>query len=58
MFFAKIRRVGGIPFEVRSYNAETIAALEEANRISSDPNAKSYTSFRALLDDLDSDDDG
>jgi DNA-damage-inducible protein J len=57
IYFAKILRVGGIPFEVRSYSAETIAAMEEANRISRDPDAKSYASFADLMDDLNSDDD-
>ncbi|MDR1014813.1 MAG: type II toxin-antitoxin system RelB/DinJ family antitoxin [Coriobacteriales bacterium] len=56
IYFAKILRVGGIPFEVRTYNAETIAAMGEANRISRDPNAKSYASFAELVADLDSDD--
>jgi DNA-damage-inducible protein J len=57
IYFAKIARVGGIPFDVRAYNAETIAAMEEANRISRDPNAKSYSSFAELLADLDSNND-
>ena len=57
MFLAKVRHVGGIPFEVRSYNAETIAAMEEANRIANDPHAKSYSTFIELLADLDGDDD-
>lgn len=57
IYFAKILRVGGIPFDVRTYNAETIAAMEEANRISRDPDAKSYSSFAELVADLDSDDD-
>jgi DNA-damage-inducible protein J len=57
IYFAKILRVGGIPFDVRTYNAETIAAMEEANRISRDPNAKSYASFAEMVADLDSDDD-
>jgi DNA-damage-inducible protein J len=55
MFLAKIRQVGGIPFEVRSYNPETIAAMEEANRIARDPNAKAYTTFAEMMVDLDSD---
>jgi DNA-damage-inducible protein J len=55
MYFAKIRRVGGIPFEVRTYNATTIAAMEEAKRIASDPLAKSYSSFAELVADLDAD---
>ena len=52
IFLAKVRRVGGIPFDVRTYNAETIAAMEEANRIAYDPTAKSYGSFYELLADL------
>jgi DNA-damage-inducible protein J len=57
MYFAKIRQVGGIPFDVRTYNAETIAAMEETNRISRDPSVKSYGSFAELMTDLDLDDD-
>jgi DNA-damage-inducible protein J len=49
--------VGGIPFEVRSYNAETVAAMEEADRISSDPNTKSYTSFAEMLSDTQAESD-
>jgi DNA-damage-inducible protein J len=30
MFFAKIRRVQGLPFEARLYNEETIQAIEDA----------------------------
>jgi DNA-damage-inducible protein J len=55
MFFAKIRQVGGIPFDARTYNAETVAALEEARHIANDPSAKSYSSFEELLADIDSD---
>jgi len=57
MFLTKVRHVGGIPFEVRTYSAETIAAMEEANRITRDPHAKSYNNFSELLVDLDGDDD-
>ena len=56
MFFAKIRQVGGIPFDVRSANAETIAAMKEANNISRDSNAKSYGSFAELMADIDNND--
>ena len=55
MFLTKVTQVGGIPFEVRSFNAETIAAMEEANRISTDPSVKSYDSFAELLAGLDDD---
>ena len=56
IYLKKIASVGGIPFDVRTYNAETIAAMEEANRIACDPRAKSYASFSELVADLDSDD--
>jgi len=57
IFLAKVRRVGGIPFDVRTYNTETIAAMEEAERISRDPNAKTYASFAEVLAELDMDND-
>lgn len=46
---------GGLPFEVviPQYKPEVIEAMEEAKRISKDPNAKRYTSFYAALEDLD-----
>jgi len=56
MFLTKVQQVGGIPFEVRTYNAKTIAAMEEANRVAVDPHAKSYKSFGELLADIDEDD--
>jgi DNA-damage-inducible protein J len=49
MLFAKIRHVKGLPFEVRSYSTETIAALEEADLISRDPKARTYSSFAEIL---------
>jgi DNA-damage-inducible protein J len=55
MFLTKVLQVGGIPFEVRTYNAKTIAAMEEANRVAGDPHAKSYGSFGELLEDIDED---
>ncbi|KFA57715.1 type II toxin-antitoxin system RelB/DinJ family antitoxin [Mageeibacillus indolicus] len=48
---------GGLPFkvEIPKYNAETLAAMEEARKISKDPNAPSYSSMedlkKALLQD-------
>lgn len=46
---------GGLPFEVviPQYKPEVIEAMEEAKRISKDPNAKRYTSFSEALEDLD-----
>ena len=55
MFLTKVTQVGGIPFEVRSYNAETLAAMEEANRIAGDPTTPTYSSFSELLAHLDDD---
>ena len=51
IFFAKIRRVQGLPFDVRTYSDETLAALEEAEVISRDPKAKTYSSFAEILDE-------
>lgn len=48
--------VGGLPFEVRQprFNAETEAAMQEARGIASGKiAAKSYTSARAMMEDLD-----
>lgn len=41
----------GLPFNVTQPvpNAETIAAMEEANRISRDPSTKRYNNFSELL---------
>ena len=51
MFFAKIRRVRGLPFEVRTYSAETLAAFEEAELISRDTYAKTFSSFAEMLNE-------
>lgn len=48
---------GGLPFkvEIPKFNNETLAAMQEAKRISRDPNMPSYTSMedlkKALLQD-------
>lgn len=41
----------GLPFDVAQPvpNAETLAAMEEADRISRDPSAKKYSNFSELL---------
>jgi DNA-damage-inducible protein J len=49
MFLTKVRRVQGIPFDVRTYSSETLAAMEEANALAHDPTAKTYSSFDELL---------
>ena len=52
IFFSKIRKVQGLPFEVRSYNAETLAAFEEAELLARDPRARTYSSFQEILDEV------
>ena len=45
----------GIPFEVKypELKPEVIEAMEEAKRISRDPNTKRYSSFSQALEDMD-----
>jgi len=54
IFLKQAVRWNGLPFEVREFipNAETIAAMEEADRISRDPNVKSYANFSELLEEV------
>jgi len=51
---------GGFPFEIVQYkpNAVTQAAIEEAEHLLHDTDAKSFTSMEELRADLLSDDDG
>ena len=42
----------GLPFEVRMPNAETLEAMREAERVASDPNARRYRNFSALMEDI------
>ena len=46
---------GGLPFDVvvPQYKPEVIEAMEEAKRISKDPNIKRYSSFSDAMEDLD-----
>ena len=39
--------------EVPQYKAEVLEAMEEARRISKDPNTKRYGTFAEALEDLD-----
>ncbi len=57
MFVRQAVREGGIPFKPTTevYNAETIAALQEAERIAKDPEAKKYASFADVLKELEID---
>lgn len=45
---------GGLPFNVElpNYKAEVIEAMEEAKRISRDPNTKRYNSFSEAIEDM------
>ena len=46
---------GGLPFavELPQYKAEVLEAMEEARRISRDPNEKGYTDLREMFEELD-----
>ena len=54
IFVRQSLREGRIPFDVslNQPNAETIAALLEAERIAKDPNVKGYTDLDQLFADL------
>lgn len=53
MFLRQAVRAQGIPFEIsRALNAETVAAMMEADRIARDPDVKGYTSLNDLFRDL------
>ncbi len=47
---------GGLPFDVvvPQYKSEVLEAIEEAKRISKDPDTKRYSSFSEAMEDLDS----
>ena len=48
---------GGLPFnvEIPQFNKETLEAIEEAKKISKDPDAKKYHSMKELKAALDED---
>ncbi len=54
VFLRQSIRVGGFPFDVRleQPNAETIAAMAEAERIARDPNVKRYSDVEEALSEL------
>ena len=53
MFLRQAVRIQGIPFEIsRVPNAETVAAMSEADRIAYDPNVKGYSDLGELFRDL------
>ncbi len=57
VFIHKSINVGGLPFDLRPErpNAETLAAMAEADRISRDPAVKGYRDMDALFRDLKAD---
>ncbi len=54
IFLRQAVRQQRIPFDValKMPNAETIAAMEEADRISRDPSVKSYTDVEQMMKEL------
>ena len=54
IFVRQSLREGRIPFNIslNQPNAETIEALQEAERIARDPNVKSYSDLNELFSDL------
>lgn len=55
MFLRQVILQNGIPFEVKypEFRPEVMDALEEAKRISRDPDTKRYQSFSEALGDMD-----
>ncbi len=56
MFLKQVILQRGLPFEVKypEYKPEVLEAMEEAKRISRDPNVKGFTNIDDLFADLDS----
>lgn len=58
IFLRKSIMEGGLPFDMRNPNAETLAAMRETEEILADRTpTKSYTSARDLFRDLDAEGD-
>ena len=58
VFLRRAIDAGGFPFPVRRrLSKETLEAMEEAWRISRDPNTKRYHSMEEIIAGLESDDD-
>lgn len=55
MFLRQSIMRGGLPFsvEIPKYKPEVMEAMEEARRISRNPNTKRYGSFEEALEDID-----
>lgn len=54
IFYRQALRYNGLPFEVRvdEPNETTYAAMEEAERMANDPNAKRFSSVEELFAEL------
>jgi DNA-damage-inducible protein J len=58
VFIHQSCNVGGLPFDLRPKrpNAETLAAMAEAERISRDSAIKGHRNIKAMFEELDADD--
>jgi len=54
MFLKQVERRRGLPFEVNQFNpnAETLAAMEETERIINDSSVKSYTDVEQMFEEI------
>jgi len=52
IFLSKTVNERRIPFEVSHFNAETLEALEESERICRDPNVKGYTDVDEMIREI------
>lgn len=54
MFLKQVVLRGGIPFEIKypEFKPEVIEAMEEAKRISRDPNVKGYSDVSQMLKEI------
>ena len=57
VFIHQSCNVGGLPFDLRprQYNAETLAAMTEADKISRDSSVKGYRNMVDMFEELDAD---
>ena len=57
VFIHQSCNVGGLPFDLRPPhpNADSLAAMAEAERISRNPSVKGFRNMKALFEDLDND---
>lgn len=55
IFLKQVVLQGGLPFQVKypQYKPEVLAAMEEAEKLSRNPNIKKYSSFSEVLEDID-----